>query len=74
MEQTFGQKQVGLTFNTSNNPEVDVIKTIAAQLIDQLDIARRTTTDSDKKRLYSEAITNVETGCMFGVKAATWSK
>ncbi len=71
-ELTFGQKQVGVRFNPSGNPEVDIIKEISASLIDQLDVARKTTTDPDKKRLYSEAITNIETGCMFGVKAATW--
>lgn len=71
-ELTFGQKQVGFSFNPSGNPEVGIIKELAAGLIDQLDVARNTTTDPNKKRLYSEAITNIETGCMFGVKAATW--
>lgn len=71
-ELTFGQRQVGVKFNPSGNPEVDIIKEIAASLIDQLDVARKTTNDPEKKRLYSEAITLAETASMFGVKAATW--
>lgn len=71
-ELTFGMKAVGLTFNPGGHPEVDVIKQACAALIDQLHTARQTTENGDKKRMYSEAITAIQTGQMWGVKAATW--
>lgn len=71
-ELTFGMKAVGLTFNHSGMTEVDLIKRACADLIDQLHTARQTTESGDKKRMYSEAITAIQTGQMWGVKAATW--
>lgn len=71
-ELTFGEKAVGLTFNPGGHTEVDSIKKQCAVLIDSLNDARNATDSSDKKRMYSEAITNIQTGQMWGVKAATW--
>lgn len=71
-ELSFGQKAVGLTFNPGGHPEVENIKTACATIIDQLNDARAKTESGDKKRMYSEAITAIQTGQMWGVKAATW--
>ena len=69
---TFGEKACGITFNPSQIPEVDIIKTACAGLIDLLHDGRCITDNADKKRMYSEAITAIQTGQMWGVKAATW--
>jgi hypothetical protein len=69
---TFGEKAVGLSFNPGGHSEVDDIKRRCADLIDTLDANRNATENGDKKRMYSEAITNIQTGQMWGVKAATW--
>lgn len=71
-ELTFGMKAVGLTFNPGGHPEVDAIKKVCASLIDDLHNSRQATDSGDKKRMYSEAITAIQTGQMWGVKAATW--
>jgi len=71
-ELSFGEKAVGMTFNPGNNPEVDHIKGYCADIIEILNNARVNTTNNEKKRMYSEAITNIQTGQMWGVKAATW--
>lgn len=71
-ELTFGEKAVGLTFNPGNDPQVDAIKAACATLIDQLNDLRNNTQSGDMKRMYSEAITNTQTGQMWAVKAITW--
>ncbi len=71
-ELSFGQKAVGLTFNPGGHSEVNSIKEKCAALIDDLNDARQGTDSGDKKRMYSEAITAIQTGQMWGVKAATW--
>lgn len=72
-EMTFGEKAVGLTFNPSNDPTVQMIKEEYAKIIDMLNTARGLTTDGEKKRLYSVAITEAQTAQMWAVKAITWS-
>lgn len=69
---TFGEKAVGIGFNVAGSTEVDLIKRACADLIDQLHTGRQTTENGDKKRMYSEAITAIQTGQMWAVKAATW--
>lgn len=69
---SFGAKAVGLTFNPGKHAEVETIKRGCADIIDQLDSLRNDTESDDKKRMYSEAITAIQTGQMWGVKAATW--
>ncbi len=69
---TFGEMAVGLTFNPGGHPEVESIKTSCAALIDDLNNSRNETDSGDKKRMYSEAITAIQTGQMWAVKAATW--
>jgi len=67
---TNGEYLVGIDFNPGKNPLVDQIKRKAAELIDLVDsIAERPT--PDVARLQSLAITQIEDGAMWGVKAAT---
>lgn len=76
-EATFGEKAVGLTFNPSSGTEigdhVQTIKQECAAAIDTLNNLRNTTDDGEKKRMYSVAITELQTAQMWGVKAVTWS-
>lgn len=72
-ELTFGEKAVGLSFNPSNNAEVDQIKREFAQIIDTLH-QRRSSPDTtgDQARMLSVAITEAQTAQMWAVKAVTW--
>lgn len=71
-ELTFGEKAVGLTFNPGGHDEVSAIKQACASLIDLYNEKRNTTDNPEKKRMYSVAITELQTSQMWGVKAATW--
>lgn len=72
---TFGEKAVGLTFNPSNDATVQKIKETCAVAIDVLnnlrDIAKGAG-DAEAIRMFSVAITELQTAQMWGVKAATW--
>lgn len=72
-ELTFGEKAVGLTFNPSGDPLVHSIKQRFADLIDEMHNLR-TAQDgrSEKARLASVTITELQTAQMWAVKAATW--
>jgi hypothetical protein len=70
---TFGQKAVGLTFNPSNNPEVDACKREFAAVIDRMNKLREETSNNEIKRMASVAITEAQTAQMWAVKALTWS-
>jgi hypothetical protein len=69
---TYGQKLVGLTFNPSGDPKVAKIKQLYADIIDELHTLREQTTDAEKKRHYSIAITEAQTAQMWAVKAITF--
>lgn len=75
-ELSFGEKAVGLTFNPSNGTEIGdhvaTIKQECAAVIDTLNNLRNGTENSDQKRMYSVAITELQTAQMWGVKAVTW--
>lgn len=71
-ELTFGEKAVGLTFNPSNNPEVQSIKEAFAKTIDVLNDLRNAAGQGDKGRMLSVAITEAQTAQMWAVKAVTW--
>ncbi len=74
LEQSFGGKAVGLKFNPSGNKVVDYIKADSAKLINILHTFRNDTEDGEIKRMYSVAITEVQTAQMWAVKAATWGQ
>lgn len=76
-ELSFGQKAVGLTFNPGNNPTVDAIKEKFAAAIDVLNDLRdgekkQQAVNGEKIRMYSVAITELQSAQMWAVKAATW--
>jgi hypothetical protein len=71
-EQSFGERAVGLTFNPSNSGVVDTLKRAAAEFIDHCNNERGVATDPEIKRMYSVAITEMQTAQMWAVKAATW--
>lgn len=73
-ELTFGQKAVGLTFNPSNDPTVQKLKELYAQIID---VCHGMTgvegqERSERARLAKIAITEAQGAQMWAVKAATW--
>lgn len=79
MEQTLGQRRVKADFNPAKNDLVDQIKNKSAELIDLCEQMRVTETVSgspitagisgEKHRLVSIAQTEIETACMYAVKA-----
>lgn len=73
---TFGEKAVGLTFNPSNNGDVQVLKEAYAKIIDHLDDFRKGYIKRgdapEMVRLCSIAITEAQTAQMWAVKAVTW--
>jgi hypothetical protein len=70
--QSYGAKAVGLSFNPSNNSDVDYQKSLFSHIIDDLNDKRSQTDDPEKKRLYSIAITEAQGAQMWAVKAITW--
>lgn len=68
---TFGEDAVGLTFNPSNNPDVDKIKQLYAEIIDLLNYRRNQTGPGEKGRYLSVAITEAQTAQMWAVKGIT---
>lgn len=71
MEQTFGQKAVGLSFNPSGDQRVNELKQKYADIIDILNDMRGTERN-EMARLASIAITEAQGAQMWAAKAATW--
>jgi len=69
---SYGEKAVGLTFNPGNSDAVHYAKHKYAELIDQMNNLRNTSTSSEQKRLASVAITEAQAAQMWAVKALTW--
>ena len=69
---TYGQKAVGITFNSGGDPEVNRCKQMFANCIDQMAALRDRTTSQEVKRMCSVAITEAQTSQMWAVKAITW--
>lgn len=72
LEASFGGKAVGLKFNPSGDREVTQVKADCAELINNIHKLRTETEDGEKKRMYSVAITEIQTAQMWAVKAITW--
>jgi len=70
---TFGQKAVGLDFNPGGSDLVAQIKLNFSITIDHLNLCRAQTDNSEKKRMYSVAITDAQTSCKWAVDAASWN-
>lgn len=67
-EPTLGQKRVKADFNPAKNDLVDQIKNKSAELIDLIELMRYPGS-SEKQRLIELAQTDIETACMYAVKA-----
>lgn len=65
---TLGEYRVGITFNPGGNEMVDKIKRATADLIDLIDTIDQPT---EAMRLKALALTHIEDGAMWAVKAAT---
>ena len=70
---SYGEKAVGLTFNPSGNIDVNTCKIDFAVIIDNLNVLRSESENAEVKRMYSIAITELQTAQMWAVKAMTWS-
>ena len=70
-KQTIGEYRVGLSFNPSGSGAVENIKRKAADLIDAIDQVDVPGDTPEAGRLKALAMTAVEEGAMWGVKAAT---
>ncbi len=71
-ELTYGEKAVGITFNPSNDPNVQAIKETCANVIDLLNAQRELTATGEIKAMLTIAIRDIQSGQMWGVKAVTW--
>jgi hypothetical protein len=72
MTQTLGEYRVGINFNPSNDDAVGQIKRRAADLIDYIN--QLPTDVPEAGRLKALALTAIEDGAMWAVKAATKPK
>jgi len=75
---TKGEYRVGITFNPSNDDTVSKIKRLSADLIDMIEsigtenIAQGAVVENaEVRRLKALALTSIEEGAMWAVKAAT---
>ena len=70
---SFGERAVGLAFNPSADASVDRIKSLYAQIIDEMQSLREhPVSSSEQRRLASVAITEAQGAQMWAVKALTW--
>jgi len=70
---TLGTDRVRIKFNPSGNNEVDLLKQMAADFIDQCELMRnKGSVDGEHQRLWSLAQTHMEDAAMWAVKAATF--
>ena len=70
-ELTYGEKAVGLTFNPSNDANVQKIKELYAQIIDVCNELRMAAVQGEKGRVLSVAITEAQSAQMWAVKGVT---
>ena len=70
-ELTVGEKAVGLNFNPSNDPQVQEIKVVCANLIDMVDKSCDLNNPVNRK-IRDCAIQELITAQMWAVKAITW--
>lgn len=68
---TLGEYRVGISFNPGGNVTVDTIKRVAAGLIDIIADIVEDVDNPEIGRLKALAMTHIEDGAMWAVKAAT---
>ena len=71
---SYGERQVGLTFNPSGNPQVLEVKKLYASVIDALiQFSDSSPTGSLEKTVeFQQAVIQAKTACMWAVKAITY--
>lgn len=72
MEESYGAKAVGLSFNPSGDPAVQSVKEKFADLINCMDGLREITPNDEVMRMAEIAITEMQAAQMWAVKALTW--
>ncbi len=79
-QMSYGQKSVGLTFNPSNDPDVQNIKELYAKIIDALNvIVEKEPTYTEKEvlsrkgQILNKAIDEAITAQMWAVKGITYN-
>lgn len=68
---TLGEYRVGISFNPGGNEMVNDIKRAAADLIDLIGTMQKADAPEEVRRLCALAMTHIEDGAMWAVKAAT---
>lgn len=68
---TTGEYRVGVSFNPSQNAQVDAIKAQAAYMIDMLAPIAANRDHPEAARCAALAMTDIENAAMWGVKAIT---
>jgi hypothetical protein len=71
-ELTFGEKACGVSFNPGGRADVETIKALFADIVDDLHARREAADSAETKRMLSIAITEAQTAQMWAVKAVTW--
>lgn len=71
-DMSYGEKAVGLTFNPSNDEQVQKVKELYAEIIDICNNLRTEAGQGEKGRLLSVAITEAQTAQMWAVKGITY--
>lgn len=74
MEQSFGKKAVGLSFNPSGNQLVNNVKLAYAEAIDNInDLLQANIGNQELVAICEKAIQETITAQMWAVKAITWN-
>lgn len=77
-ELTYGEKSCGVNFNPSKDPKVDEIKATCAAAIDAIhgtgEVGGVEILNDERKRMVDLAITRIQEGQMWAVKAQTWQR
>lgn len=71
---SYGENAVNVKFNPSQDPTVQLIKELYAQIIDLCNEARLVAWPGEKWRILSVAITEAQTAQMWAVKWATYTE
>ena len=69
---TYGEKALGITFNPSNDPNVQKVKELYAQIIDLVHHSGGDVISSDRHEMIKTAIREAQTAQMWAVKVITW--
>ena len=69
---TYGEKAVGINFNPANDPKVQKVKELYAEIIDLLNMSDGNEMTKEKDILLTEATRQAQTAQMWAVKFLTY--